>query len=585
MRDAANIADPRRHDLDALRAVAMLLGIGLHAALSLGGSPWIVTDVQTNGAFALFVHAVHGFRMPLFFLLSGFFTSMLWRRRGLRALLWHRFRRVFLPCMLGLVTIVPAVFVVVGLAASAGPLEESQLASVENDDLWSAARAGDTDAVSRQLAAGVDVDARSPDGTSALTTAAAYGRVDAVKLLIEKGADLDAGNSDGSTALHAAAFLGEAEVVRELLESGADVNVRNNRGERPLESANADWGITEFIAGLLQIELDREQVEAGRAEAIRLLREYGADSPAATEHFGMSAVIEGVRGLALLLIYLPVFHHLWFLWFLCWLVAGFGIYAWFADRRGWKGPATWLIASPARFLWLIPVTLIPQALMGRVLPTFGPDTSIGLLPAPQILLYYAIFFFYGALYFDCGDVEGRLGRWWPITLPFGLLVLFPIALEFTLGPFGFRDDLASAALHRPIAVLLQALYAWILTFACIGMFRSIFSRESRVMRYLSDSSYWLYVAHLPLIILAQLAVRSWPLSATVKFVLICGVVSGVLLLTYQTMVRYTWLGTLLNGPRIRRSSVVGFRSDAARTTGDLEGGENLRERVKPLDRR
>lgn len=71
------------------------------------------------------------------------------------------------------------------------------------------------------------------------------------------------------------------------------------------------------------------------------------------------------------------------------------------------------------------------------------------------------------------------------------------------------------------------------------------------MRYVSDSSYWLYVAHVPLIIAAQAVVRSWPLPATAKFLLVCTVVSGFLLFTYQVMVRYTWLGTLLNGPRTR----------------------------------
>ena len=45
--------------------------------------------------------------MQVFFLLSGFFTAMLWRRHGLRALITHRFKRVFLPLMLGLFTVVP----------------------------------------------------------------------------------------------------------------------------------------------------------------------------------------------------------------------------------------------------------------------------------------------------------------------------------------------------------------------------------------------------------------------------------------------------------------------------------------------
>ena len=97
----------RRYDLDALRGFAMLLGIALHAGLSLTPFPWPVQDTRQNELFGLFFAAVHGFRMPLFFLLSGFFTAMLWRGRGVKPLLAHRFRRVFLPLLLGLVTIVP----------------------------------------------------------------------------------------------------------------------------------------------------------------------------------------------------------------------------------------------------------------------------------------------------------------------------------------------------------------------------------------------------------------------------------------------------------------------------------------------
>ena len=45
--------------------------------------------------------------MPVFFLMSGFFTALLWRRRGLGALLNHRLRRVALPLLIGMFTIVP----------------------------------------------------------------------------------------------------------------------------------------------------------------------------------------------------------------------------------------------------------------------------------------------------------------------------------------------------------------------------------------------------------------------------------------------------------------------------------------------
>ena len=91
--------DRRWHDLDALRAFAMLLGIGLHAALSFYPTVWPVQDItaDADGLFDEFVLFVHGFRMPLFFLLSGFFAALLWKRRGLPALLGHRLRRVVCP--------------------------------------------------------------------------------------------------------------------------------------------------------------------------------------------------------------------------------------------------------------------------------------------------------------------------------------------------------------------------------------------------------------------------------------------------------------------------------------------------------
>ncbi len=64
-------------------------------------------------------------------------------------------------------------------------------------------------------------------------------------------------------------------------------------------------------------------------------------------------------------------------------------------------------------------------------------------------------------------------------------------------------------------------------------------------------AYWLYLAHLPLIIAAQLVVKDLPIPAVAKFLLIVVVVTSFLLWTYQVMVRYTWLGRFLNGRRLR----------------------------------
>src|SRR5271165_4798841 len=139
-----NHAVARRSDLDALRAVAMLLGIVLHASMSFIPSFWVVTDRQQNPGFGIVFSAIHGFRMPLFFVMSGFFSAMLLRRRGRRALVKHRFFRVFLPLLLGMVTIVPATFWISSVAMSSGSGKPVGVAPAGGvPDIWEAAATGD----------------------------------------------------------------------------------------------------------------------------------------------------------------------------------------------------------------------------------------------------------------------------------------------------------------------------------------------------------------------------------------------------------------------------------------------------------
>ena len=94
-----------------------------------------------------------------------------------------------------------------------------------------------------------------------------------------------------------------------------------------------------------------------------------------------------------------------------------------------------------------------------------------------------------------------------------------------------------------------------MTFGLIGVFRRLMAHESKTMRYISDSSYWLYLIHLPLVLLAQWLVKDLPVPAYLKFTGIVVVISAILLLTYEYVVRYTLIGRMLNGSRKRMSPV------------------------------
>lgn len=545
----------RRHDLDALRAIAMLLGIVLHAALSFAPIPWTVQDSQQSDFYFVLFSFIHGFRMPLFFMLSGFFTAMLWRKRGLASLVKHRFKRIFLPLVIGCLTIVPAMWAVSYVASLPSP------GSSESSPLIAAVIAGDVDQVRSELqnpANNVNLPAAS-SGAPPLCTAVFIGHTEIVELLIQSDADVNLPDRNLSSPLHIAAFMGRAEEAALLVDAGADLNALDGSQQVPSELLKVDFGTTNFIASSLGVPVTEESLLAGRKEVAELLNqsEYLGSGP----NPGQSLSLEALKGL---LFQLPVFMHLWFLWFLCWLVAAFLIYAPISNWLNVKRLPRWIVCSPLSLMWLIPLTMLPQSLMAG--GVFGPDGSVGLLPIPSVLIYYAIFFFFGAVYWDMDDTSGQLGRWWFISLPVALLVVFPIGLDVVSGSFGVVPRIEDASTRAIVGNFLQATFAWIMTFGSIGLFRGLLSGESKTLRYISDSSYWLYLVHLPLVILAQWLVRDLPIPAFVKFAGITIVVSAFLLVTYQYGVRYTMIGRMLNGPRTRPRDA---HPSTSKPTGEL----------------
>ena len=114
----------RYHDFDVLRAFAMLLGVLLHATVFLLPSKCFPVQLEYADSIPLAANpygymllAIHGFRMPVFFMLSGFFTAMLWSRRGLPETCKHRLKRVGLPLLASMITILPATHWIFAFAA------------------------------------------------------------------------------------------------------------------------------------------------------------------------------------------------------------------------------------------------------------------------------------------------------------------------------------------------------------------------------------------------------------------------------------------------------------------------------------
>lgn len=149
-----------------------------------------------------------------------------------------------------------------------------------DDSLWSAAAAGDVDAVREQLQDEVDIEAGDPAfGITPLSIAVLHDQPAVVSLLIEGGADVNGRGRDGGTPMFGAAFLGRSACAELLLAAGADITLRNVRGESIRDTLVMDYGAVEFIQTLLNYEVERDAVMSGRKAIAAQLREAAGEEP------------------------------------------------------------------------------------------------------------------------------------------------------------------------------------------------------------------------------------------------------------------------------------------------------------------
>jgi peptidoglycan/LPS O-acetylase OafA/YrhL len=521
----------------------MLLGIVLHGLLSFTPIPiWPVQDNDQSVMYMIPLMFIHGFRMSLFFFVSGFFTRMMWEKRGTQSLLRHRTKRIILPFLIFGALIFPILNNMGAFVSSAATSHITEKRIFINpkyiipDNLGGAARAGDLQKINGLLRKNVKINGKYDKGLTPLHWAAVMNQVDAIKLLVDNGANLNSRDDHQSTPLLLAAFFGHAESVDCLLQRGADVKLKNKDGALPQEAMMANRAITEWVAkDILKIPMEWNRVMEGRDQVNKLLGLENSFNKESISWFERNYFMFGQF----------CTHHLWFLYDLVYLTVGFVFLAWILKFLPDIGLAKWLAESPLRLLWLVPLTYLAQFYMGSGEDgVFGPATAVFLKPDWIKLGYYAVFFGYGAICFSHKGFHEKVGRLWPVYFALAMIVFIAVLTIIENKDEGSNYELIS---------LYSSLFAWLMIFGLIGLFRKMFSQENKKVRFVSDSSYWLYIAHLPLIQIIQFWVSEWPLPSLIKLILVCIFTTVLLLLSYRYFIRYTPVGTLLNGKRFKIS--------------------------------
>jgi glucans biosynthesis protein C len=235
--------------------------------------------------------------------------------------------------------------------------------------------------------------------------------------------------------------------------------------------------------------------------------------------------------------------HLWFLYYLCYFYLLIPLCRLLVrctlpvEQRIRK-----LLASPFSLLLLALYTA------ATLWPFRGGQVHEGFIfikPHLPSLVYYGSFFVFGYGSHHYREFMQLLARYLPWSAAAALL-LFPLSLylsyvENTATTPGFRSHLA--------AVLAHAFCTWALMVFVIGSALRFLDRPSPWILYTSQSSYWVFLWHLPVISLAAWWMLQFDLPAEIKFLCVTSFTALVCFASYHYWVQRTWLSVFLNGRR------------------------------------
>ncbi len=270
------------------------------------------------------------------------------------------------------------------------------------------------------------------------------------------------------------------------------------------------------------------------------------------------SVVAGFRTLETLPAGIFTGSHLWFLYYLTLLTglalavrAGVTALGTSGDAlmRGADAMAGWLAKSPGAIL----VLAVPTAGALWFMRFWGMDTpDQSLTPQWPVLAVYVGFFGLGWLIGRQGKAMMEMSR---LSADRWLFAAVGIAGVLWLGGVQSDPGHPNYAAARAGFALSYAAMMWALVFLTIGIFRRWCAEERPWIRYVADSSYWMYLVHLPIVVWLQVAIAEVALHWTVKLGLVTIATVGVALVTYDLFVRSTWLGRVLNGRRRERAIV------------------------------
>ena len=194
-----------------------------------------------------------------------------------------------------------------------------------------------------------------------------------------------------------------------------------------------------------------------------------------------------------------------------------------------------------------------------------PDSS--LIPQVPATVGFGTAFIFGWLVNRSATALDAITRSWFVHLVLGI-----VATSWLLHTM-HATPMAQPGLTKTLFALVFGVAVWGWVLGLTGAALRFLSNYSAVRRYIADASYWIYLAHLPVVAAFAVLVGQWPLHWSVKYPFILVASFAVLFLSYHFLVRPTFIGKLLNGRKYpRRQPPQGLTTPTALTISVAPNG-------------
>ncbi|MET0981187.1 MAG: acyltransferase family protein [Telluria sp.] len=246
--------------------------------------------------------------------------------------------------------------------------------------------------------------------------------------------------------------------------------------------------------------------------------------------------------------------HMWFMYYLIWFCVFTAILAPLASTL----PARWRSAADAGFRalaskwWGALALAIPLAIIGSTYRAGVLAANGSFIPNLGELIHNGLFFVAGLYLYRHQDGLFPLWTarcWRNLAAGCASFVLALAAFK------SFRDNPQGIAHIEALIAFLYNLTSWLWSFALIGLALRYLPTQNRVLQYVSDSSYWVFLVHMLGTIGFGALLYNQPFGPLTKIALNILATTLACLLTYQLLVRRTIVGVLLNGRRQEKALV------------------------------